>query len=198
MATPPQVPTEGPIRRGRLEAISDGVMAVAITLVVLGITPPTRTGDETLLRALQEQTLPNVAMFLLSFFLIARFWILHHNAFRFLADPVPIRAVILNFLFLATICLMPFTTELFAENTEDLTAFTVYAAVLALASGLIGLLFHEGGLPLNATRLVIPAIFLASIPFAAFVSTDLAPLLWILPTFVARRSRPALPPARGD
>lgn len=190
MAASPKVPSEGPIRRSRLEAISDGVMAVAITLVVLGITPPSRTGDESLWRALQEQTLPNVAMFLLSFFLIARFWMLHHNAFRFLPDPVPIGPVLINFLFLATICLMPFTTELFAENLDDLTAFSIYALGLALASALVGVLFQLGGLPLTVTRLLVPAIFAGSILFAAFVSIDWAPLLWVIPTFVTRRRTP--------
>lgn len=180
---------EGPIRRGRLEAISDGVMAVAITLVVLGIDPPARSGDETLWQALREQTLPNIAMFLLSFFLIARFWMLHHNAFRFLPDPVPLRAVLTNFLFLAVICLMPFTTELFAENLDDLTAFAIYALGLALASTLIGLLFQQGGLPLTPIRLLVPVVFAGSILFAAYVSIDWAPLLWLLPTFMVRRQR---------
>jgi len=189
----PAVASEGPIRRGRLEAISDGVMAVAITLVVLGIDPPTRTDDETLWQALREQTLPNVAMFLLSFFLIARFWMLHHNAFRFLPDPVPLRPVLTNFLFLAVICLMPFTTELFAENLDDLTAFAIYAVGLALASSLIGVLFQQGGLPLTPTRLLVPAVFVGSIAFAALVSIDWAPLLWMAPIFMVRRQRPPTP-----
>lgn len=166
-------------------------MAVAITLVVLGIDPPTRAGEETLWQALQEQTLPNVVMFLLSFFLIARFWMLHHNAFRFLPDPVPIAPVVVNFLFLATICLMPFTTELFAENLGDLTAFSIYALGLTVASAFVGVLFQMGGLPLTVTRLLVPAIFAGSILFAAFVSIDWAPFLWILPTLIARRRSPA-------
>ena len=61
--------------RGRVEAISDGVVAVAITLLALGIEAPQVAAGETLWQSFDTQTLSQIGLFLLSFFLIARFWL---------------------------------------------------------------------------------------------------------------------------
>ena len=66
---------------GRILALSDGVFAIAITLLILEITLPATTGDTGLTRALL-QLWPRYLAYVLSFVVIARFWVTHHLAFR--------------------------------------------------------------------------------------------------------------------
>ncbi|MGI9187741.1 MAG: TMEM175 family protein [Gaiellales bacterium] len=166
------------IRRGRLEGISDGIMAVAITLLVLGIDAPMPRDGESLLQAFDADSLGAIALFALSFFLIARFWLLHHDALDRLPEVVPMRIVALNFAFLATICLMPFSTELYSNHNDDVTAVAIYAGTIALASGLIALISRLGGHPSRRGPIAI-AVILAAIPFSLVVGPQWAPIVWV-------------------
>ena len=85
-------------------------MAVAITLLALGIDAPTPEPGESLLQAFDAQTLGAIGLFALSFFLIARFWLVHHRLFAGLPSMLDPGFVVLNFAFLAMICLVPFAT----------------------------------------------------------------------------------------
>jgi Endosomal/lysosomal potassium channel TMEM175 len=78
---------------GRILALSDGVFAIAITLLILEIAVPAMTGDSGLPRALLGLW-PRYLAYALSFLVIARFWVSHRLAFRGLAFrtvPRPIR-----------------------------------------------------------------------------------------------------------
>ncbi len=174
------------VSRRRLEAISDGIMAVAITLLVLRINPPNPAPGESLADALLQTTLGELGIFALSFFLIARFWLLHHNVFTQLPDRVPSRIVLLNFVFLALICLVPFTSELYTQYGGNPTAFAVYAITIALAGTIISIIAVLGGLPLTLRSVAVPVIFFASIPLALVVP-DWAWLLWLLILIVPSR-----------
>lgn len=172
------------ISRGRLEAISDGIMAVAITLLALNIDPPERAPGESLWQAVDGQVVGEVGVFLLSFLLIARFWMVHHRVFALLPEDVGTRFVLVNFGFLATICLMPFATELYSENADDITALAVYAGAMALASVLISVLFALAG-RVNSTRvLLVPLVFLAAIPIGLVIGPQYAPFAWLALSFV--------------
>jgi uncharacterized membrane protein len=65
---------------GRVVAFSDGVMAVAITLLVLNLEVPDVSGDD--LGEALEDLLPSVAAYLLAFALVGRLWVVHHNLFE--------------------------------------------------------------------------------------------------------------------
>ena len=82
MAAPADTTADGGIRRSRLEGISDGVIAVAITLLVLGIDPPDPAPGESLWQALDTGTIGSLGLFVLSFVVIGRFWMVHHDAMR--------------------------------------------------------------------------------------------------------------------
>jgi uncharacterized membrane protein len=123
---------------GRLEAFSDGVIAVAITLLILDVQVPTvQTG---LLRALLNQW-PAYLGYVTSFLVIGIFWANHHNMFRHILQ-VDATLLVINSLFLMCIAFIPFATALLTKYitspTEQHTATLVYGATLLLN----GMLFN--------------------------------------------------------
>ena len=129
---------DGPVSRryrtNRLEAFSDGVLAIAITLLVLELSVPEVTDD--LLGALIAQW-PEYLAYLVSFATIGALWVAHSAVTEHLeaADPTILR---INLLLLFFVSLLPFTTRLLAENFEipdaERVAVTVYGLNLLLAS----------------------------------------------------------------
>ena len=63
--------------KGRLEAFSDGVIAIIITIMVLELRPP----EGTSLEALRELA-PTLVSYLLSFVFVAIYWVNHHHLFQ--------------------------------------------------------------------------------------------------------------------
>jgi TMEM175 potassium channel family protein len=125
---------------GRTEAFSDGVIAVAITLLILDIhVPNEQTG---LLQALLEQW-PAYLGYVTSFLVITIFWANHHNMFRHIQQ-VDYALLIINAFFLMCIAFIPFVTSLLTQYitspspTEQHTAAIVYGATLLLN----GILFN--------------------------------------------------------
>jgi uncharacterized membrane protein len=129
------------MRTDRLEAFSDGVFAVAITLLVLEIAVP--KGDD-LWHKLGEEW-PSFASFFVSFWVIGIIWVNHHGVIDHLkrAD----RGVLyLNLFVLMSVVLIPFATALMAEhlNTTDdeNAAAAVYAISFVLMAVSFGLLWE--------------------------------------------------------
>ena len=125
---------------GRIVAFTDGVMAVAITLLVLNIEVPevsdgSRLGDELV------DLFPSLLSYALSFALVGRFWVIHHNAFETLRA-FDGRLMTLNLIFLALIALMPFATDLFDRYSDEPLAAAVFGAILGLAA-LVNWLMHR-------------------------------------------------------
>jgi uncharacterized membrane protein len=127
--------------KNRLEAFSDGVFAVAITLLVLEIAVPTgndlwhKLGDEWL----------SFASFFVSFWVIGIIWVNHHGVIDHLkrAD----RGVLyLNLLVLMSVVLIPFATALMAEHLnsgdDEHVAAAVYAASFVLKAIAFGVLWE--------------------------------------------------------
>jgi uncharacterized membrane protein len=118
---------------GRLLAFSDGVFAIAITLLVLGLPVPAladRESDAALLHALIGLG-PTLATFALSFYLVGAFWIRHHRMFRSIVR-VSRGLLWLNLLTLFLICLTPFTAGVFARYIGTYVAVVLYAGGLTL------------------------------------------------------------------
>lgn len=155
-------------------------MAVAITLLVLGVEAPDPAPGESLWQALDTQTLGSLALFVLSFAVIARFWLVHHDAFKSLPARVPTPLVAANFGFLLMICLVPFSTSLFASESDDMLALVVYASTFALVSALLAVLIAQGRDGVTVRTIAIPAIFLAAIPVGLIVGPSWAPWTWML------------------
>jgi uncharacterized membrane protein len=101
----------------RLEAFSDGVLAIAITLLVLNIHVPPAGAGTSLAHELGRQW-PTYAAYLISFLTIGIIWINHHAMLRRLQD-VDHAIMTLNLLLLLTIGVLPFTTALAAEYLKQ-------------------------------------------------------------------------------
>jgi uncharacterized membrane protein len=123
---------------GRIEAFSDGVFAIAITLLVLEVRVPRSHDLEQSLGQALMQLWPSYLAFLIGFFTILVMWVNHHRLFT-LIHKTDTSFLFLNGLLLLVITFVPFPTSLLAEyitRPEAKLAAQVYAGmglVLALA-----------------------------------------------------------------
>jgi uncharacterized membrane protein len=132
----------------RLEAFSDGVFAIAITLLVLELKVPRGAGDG-LGHALARQW-PSYASYAVSFLVIGIIWVNHHAIFDHV-DRIDRTLLFLNLALLGSVSVIPFPTALLAEYLrEGGRASHVAAAVYAASMTAMGLGF--GGIWLYATR----------------------------------------------
>jgi uncharacterized membrane protein len=172
---------------GRIGAFSDGVMAVAITLLVLNIQVPRLGPGQELGDALWD-LVPSLGAFVIAFALVGRFWVLHHNLFEKLTD-FDSWLMALNLVFLALIVLIPFSSELYDTYTDQGLAAAVLGANLGLAAAahwamtrhvMCNNLIHVDRREETdtTTGLGITIAFLISVP-AAFLSVHIAEALWI-------------------
>ncbi len=133
------VPTIGLLPSTRLEAFSDGVFAIAITLLVLELDVPAAAED--LGRELGSQW-PSYLGYLVSFAFIGGVWMSHTTLTRFLkaADQVLLG---LNLVLLLLVSLLPFTTSLMATHLGDeRLAVVVFGINLTLASLMVTVVFR--------------------------------------------------------
>jgi uncharacterized membrane protein len=101
----------------RLEAFSDGVFAIAITLLILEIKVPHLEGDESLANALLRLW-PSYGAYAFSFWVIGIFWVNHHSFLK-LFRRVNHGFLVLNVFFLALVSFLPFPTSVLAEYLTD-------------------------------------------------------------------------------
>jgi uncharacterized membrane protein len=180
---------------GRIVAFTDGVMAVAITLLVLNIEVPDLDPGESLGDKLVD-LVPSLLAYLLAFALVGRFWVIHHNLFEKLRA-FDARLMTLNLIFLALIVLVPFSANLYDTYTDDSLAVAVLGATLGLAASINWLMtvhvmrealihdHHRASTEAFASPvgLGFTAAFLLSVP-AAFVNVHVAEALWLSTIFL--------------
>lgn len=133
-----------PLAKGRVEAFSDGVIAVAITLLVLDLRVPQPTAADTLGRRLAELW-PNYAAYVISFVAIGIMWINHHTMLRRLVG-VDHSVLVVNLLLLLCIVALPFTTSLLATYLDapggHLAAVVYGGSFLVASSVFLGMQHH--------------------------------------------------------
>jgi uncharacterized membrane protein len=178
------------VSKGRLEAFSDGVMAIAITLLVIELTPPAHEPGVSLASALWDQW-PSYVAYIVSFMQIGVIWLNHHRMFQ------TVRAVdgtllLLNLVLLMWVALIPFPTAVVADYLRDggsdaSTAMALYGGVMILTAisfvGLFAWITHDeriaGTLPprrvLRAARLRF-SVGLGAYTVALLLSWVSAPL----------------------
>lgn len=130
---------------GRLEAFSDGVFAIAATLLVLELHVPL-VGSGALLVLLAAQW-PAYAGYVVSFLTIGIIWVNHHAMFA-LVQRVDRPLMFLNLLLLLVVALIPFPTAVVYEWIADSQDAAVAAALLGCMFLMMGLSF--GGMWLYA------------------------------------------------
>src|SRR5215212_4709297 len=142
--------------RDRIVNLSDGVFAIAITLLVLDIHVPD-IPENVVASELPAALLalwPKYLGYFLSFVGISTFWMIHHSIFR------PIRAydrvlLYLNFLFLMAVAFLEFPTSLVGHYSEEQVSVVIYALNAAVASLLLSAISWYAA---RGHRLVVPEL----------------------------------------
>jgi uncharacterized membrane protein len=104
------------LSKHRLEALADGVFAIAVTLIVLEIKVPDlerHASTAAIMHALRPQ-LPALFAYLVTFMICGTFWFLHQMSFHWIAR-IDRPLVFINIGFLMFVSLMPFSTSMFAH-----------------------------------------------------------------------------------
>ena len=193
--------------RGRLEAFSDAVLAVVITIMVLNLRPP--TGDSlTDLRPL----LPKLAIYLLSFVFVAIYWNNHHHMFQ-VVSRISGGVLWANAHLLFWLSLTPAAAEWLGPHLGDTAPTAVYGVVLigsAIAYTILTrslLAVQPADSPLaraigrdtkGKLSLVAYAVAIALSPVAAWFSLSIyfaVAAVWLVPD---RRMERVLQPRQAD
>ena len=170
-------------------AFTDGVFAIAITLLVLSLDVPD-VSDERLRHELARQW-PELLAYFLSFAVVGRFWLIHHRVFATVGS-FDSRLVSLNLAYLAFVVLVPFTTEILGEYGDTSEGVMLYAGVLGIAALLNWVMIRhvvrrdqvreesreETARYAGRGWLTIPAVFLLSVP-VALISPYAAEAMWV-------------------
>jgi uncharacterized membrane protein len=195
---------ENEIEFSRIVAFSDGVFAIAITLLVLNLSVPEHIHGDDLTNVLWEQR-QDLFAYAISFAVIGRFWIVHH---RFFADVTGFdgRLLALNLFYLSWIVLLPFSSQVLGDHGGDTAAIVLYSLNLAGVVLVGDLMFSdarragfskatdEAAAEGRRRSLIIAAVFLASIPIA-LIDGHVAQFFWLVlllaPLIAGVRSRGA-------
>jgi uncharacterized membrane protein len=130
-------PLEGQFTPERMSALTDGVFAIVLTLLVLELRLPER--DESVLALLVDDWRVFVA-WLISFVLLARFWVVHHALTAGLRK-CHTKTLALNFAVLGSVSLVPFSADILGtERVAEPWSTVVFAVNVGLLSLTVGLL----------------------------------------------------------
>ncbi len=126
------------LSKGRMEALTDGIFAIAMTLLVLELKIPDlpkSVGTSELLHKIGEE-IPSLFSFLISFLYCGLLWVMHHLAMHFVRH-LQIGLVWLNLLFLMSISTMPFSCGLLGHFLRNRAAQEIYFANMFVAAALL-------------------------------------------------------------
>lgn len=125
--------SDGRLRLNRIEAFSDGVFAIIVTLLVLELKVPhlkDHASVAELAFALRE-LLPKFLSWLISFIIVCKFWLNHHHILG-LAREADYGFVWLNSIFLLGQSFIPFPSALMGEYPDNRLAVSFFGLVFAL------------------------------------------------------------------
>jgi uncharacterized membrane protein len=180
--------TYGGVALGRTLALSDGIFAIAMTLVAFQIQSPEVKSNQLAhgLGKLGDQYF----VFALTFAVIGLFWLGHHRLFGVVQradEPL----MVLNLAFLMTIAILPFPSSVLGRYGGQRPAVVLYASNMVLAGSLLTALIlvarHRALLAPTSPPVVrkalwrsgsMVAVFAVSIP-VALVTPKVAPYTWI-------------------
>ena len=177
----------------RIAAISDGVFAIAMTLLVLDLKLPyldPPVSKEIFYRAVIHQ-FPKFISWVISFAILCRLWSVQHLILKLNERKTSV-VTALNFMFLGTISFIPFPTSLISEHPEQslsaivfsLTILCAWAAIIGMKRCLKGINYHtvEGDEMLRSVRpfvILTPVVTVLSF-FLTFLEPQLGVWVWII------------------
>ena len=128
----------------RLEFLSDGVFAIACTLLVLEIEVPHFKTGISVAEQWHEfsELIPSLIAFVFSFLNILVFWA-NHDAINKVVVRYDTKVTYLNIVFLLFISLIPFTTAFIGQNPDSFVAIAAYGLVLMFASISAIWMYHQ-------------------------------------------------------
>jgi TMEM175 potassium channel family protein len=192
---------------GRALAFSDGLFAIAMTLLIVSIAVPTLSDTESvdeLADALNDLT-SNFISFFISFAVIGRYWLAHHQFVSQLAR-MDQGLISLNLVYLAFVAFLPFPTALLGTYFENPLSVVIYAVNVAAVSGMEVVLFRHAhrnqllsrAMPADVYRWGVamslsPVIFFLLSAPVAFLNTTVAVGCWLLGIpfqLIANRRKP--------
>ncbi len=143
-----------------MEALSDGVIAIACTLLVLEIKIPHFPHGISRAEQWEEfkEVIPSFIGFVFSFLNILIFWV-NHDAINKVIVRFDTLTTYLNIIFLLLISLIPFTTGFLVENSDSLIAVSCYGLVLFFCSLVAVIMYHHLAFKSN---LFMPAVTMKS------------------------------------
>ena len=202
------------VSKNRIEFLTDGIFAVVMTLRVLDISVPqisshyaignVAAGTELVKRLFDLW--PKMLSFVISFVILAIYWVAHHRQFHYIKHSN--RALIwINMMFLMAICLIPFSTSLLGEYRELEMSILVYGGNSIVIASLLyaqwryvttshhGRLVDENLDPISKTTLSRRTllgiiVYLIATGFS-FVYTQLSPfpfVLVLIPAFLPNKT----------
>ena len=193
----------------RVMALTDGVFAIILTLLVLEIHVPELTGGQTLREALEEIR-PSFVAFLISFVVVAIAWVGHRDLFAHVRrTDRPL--VWLNVLYMLPLCLLPFGASLIARYERFAVALEIYGWLLvAIALTRVWMFWYGTGRPhllyepidrrsrvLGVVIVAVPAlVYLAAIVLAGSAPRvslwiyGVVPLIYLVGAWRARKAAP--------
>jgi uncharacterized membrane protein len=179
---------------GRLEAFSDGVIAVIITIMVLELHVPHENGWAGL-----WSVMPRLSVYALSFLMVGIYWINHHELVR-RTESVDYRVLWANLIFLFVLSLIPFFVDYLDEKEFDVFSTLLYDFTMLAAGAAFFLLrwavmrrqWYAGSLQHRDTSElwkhgISLAIYLIAIGMAFYrtwlslVITGLVTFVWVIP-----------------
>ena len=176
-------------------SFGDAIFAFAITLITISIDipdfPPNLTESQLLSRLYDMY--PQVESYIISFAVIAVFWISYHQVFNYIKGS-PISMVYLNLLFLLLITFLSITTSLVINYGSYQIPYIIYCIVVIMTSSLLALIWWYAtkdyrlidkninpllvrGLMVNL--LLVPFVFAISI-LVSFFDLDIAQYFWLI------------------
>ena len=186
----------------RIMAFSDGVFAIAITLLVLNLQVPKVPVSELVSRVLALW--PNFLSYVLSVVIIGIYWVAHHNMFHYIKRAN--RPLLwINILLLLCVAFIPFPAGLLGEYPLQRISIIIYASSLIVTNLFLSLLWWYATYKhrlvdedidphfvntVNRRNLTAPVVYLLSIglsilsPLASLIVFFLFPLYYIIPSHV--------------
>jgi uncharacterized membrane protein len=124
------------IAMNRLETLVNGIFAFAMTILVLGISPPKPPLSlaPSVLPGMIIELIPQVFLFIVAFLILAHFWLGHHRQFSFVRTVDP-ALLWINILLLIPIVFIPFATDLAGDYPDVLSAVSSSFTPTSLLSG---------------------------------------------------------------
>lgn len=128
------------LRTGRVEALCDGIFAIAMTLLIVGfnemVTWPSTISEAELCRMLFAMW-PDFAYYVQSFIILGAFWIEHHHQFHYIKH-TDLKLLFINILAFMFVALIPFSTLIMGDYGHMRPAAFLFEANLLFA----GLFFY--------------------------------------------------------